>query len=144
MRGFQVQSIIEIAGTEIDTLAILKYVGDDAAGAIDIFIGTTRNISNKKKVLHLEFEAYVPMARKKMQEIEKEIRTKWNIIKFCIVHRTGKVRIGDTNVVIDVSSAHRRDAFEACRYAIDTLKKNVPIWKKEFFEDVEIWVDERN
>ena len=133
--------MIEIVTSVIDIERVLRDVLDNGAGGIDLFIGTTRDNSREKKVLRLEYSAYEPMALKKMEEIETDVRSKWNILKIAMVHRIGRVEIGEASVVIAVSSAHRKEAFEACRYAIDTLKKIVPIWKKEFFADGEVWVD---
>lgn len=135
--------MIEIVSEKIDITKILQSVEDNSAGGIDMFIGTTRDNSKGKSVLRLEYEAYIPMALKKMNEIAGEAKTRWNIKKISLVHRIGKVEIGEASIVIAVSSPHRKEAFEACRYAIDTLKKIVPIWKKEFFEDGEVWVDAR-
>ena len=92
-------------------------------------------------MLHLEYEAYVPMALKEMEKIEADAKAQWPIKKIAMVHRIGRVDIGEASIVIAVSSAHRNEAFLACRYAIDTLKKTVPIWKKEFFHDGEVWVE---
>ena len=94
-------------------------------------------------MLHLEYEAYQPMATKMLHRIADEVRTKWNVKKISIVHRVGRLEIGEASVVIAVSAVHRAEAFESCSYAIDTLKKTVPIWKKEFFEDGEVWVQEQ-
>jgi molybdopterin synthase catalytic subunit len=132
--------MINIVSQKINTEEILESVKDPSAGGIDMFVGTTRDISNGKKVLRLEYEAYEPMAMKMMNEIAEELRVKWKIKKISMVHRIGRVDIGEASVVIAVSATHRREAFEACRYAIDTLKKQVPIWKKEYYIDGEIWV----
>lgn len=111
------------------------------AGGVDIFLGTTRNHSKGKRVVRLEYEAYVPMALKLMSEIETEIRERWSIHKLSMIHRTGVVPVMEPSVAIAVSASHRKEAFEACRYAIDELKKRVPIWKKEIFDDGETWVE---
>lgn len=132
--------MIKIITKNIDVEEILQSVQDPSAGGIDIFIGTTRNHSDGKQVISLEYEAYDPMALKMMNVIEEEVRRRWQIKKISIVHRVGTVAIGEASVVIAVSSVHRKEAFEACRYAIDVLKKNVPIWKKEVFVDGEMWV----
>lgn len=133
--------MIEIISHTINLEQILASVQDPSAGGIDIFIGTTRNHSKGKPVKHLEYHAYKPMALKMMHRIADETKAKWDVKKIAIVHRLGKLEIGEASVVIAVSSAHRKEAFEACRYLIDRLKKVVPIWKKEFFEDGEVWVD---
>ena len=132
--------MIEIFSKEIDIQSVLQSVQDPTAGGIDIFIGTTRNHSEGKQVLSLEYETYQPMALKLMHRIAEEATARWGLCKISIVHRVGRLEIGEASVVIAVSSAHRKEAFEACRYAIDTLKKDVPIWKKEYFADGEIWV----
>lgn len=136
--------MIEIVHDRIDVHAVITSVEDPAAGGLDVFVGTTRNQSNGRTVLALEYEAYSPMALKMMHRIADEARTKFGISKISIVHRVGRLEIGEASVVIAASSAHRAEAFEACRYAIDMLKKTVPIWKKEFFADGEIWVQEQN
>lgn len=110
------------------------------SGGIDVFIGTVRNATKGKKVIKLEFEAYEPMAIAEMEKIAKQAFEKWPVQKVLIHHRTGLLEVGEVPVVIAVSAAHRAAAFDACRYIIDTLKQTVPIWKKEIFEDGEVWV----
>ena len=133
--------MIAIIHDAIDLQAVLKSVEDPSAGAIYIFVGTTRNHSHGKKVVALEYDAYQPMAQKFMTKIAEEIQSRCNIARISIVHRIGRVEIGEASVVIAVSAAHRKEAFEACRFAIDELKKVVPIWKKEFYEDGNVWVE---
>jgi molybdopterin synthase catalytic subunit len=133
--------MIEIIEGKIDVAALLQSVLVPEAGGIDIFLGTTRNHSQGKKVVRLEYEAYQPMALKLMRHIESEIRTRWDVHKVSIIHRVGAVPLTEASVAIAVSASHRNEAFEACRYAIDQLKKNVPIWKKEIFEDGGAWVE---
>jgi molybdopterin synthase catalytic subunit len=92
-------------------------------------------------VKFLEYEAHAPMAESEMSKIGETVRARWPGVKrVCIWHRTGRLEIGESSVLIAVSAAHRGEAFEACRYAIDTLKRTVPVWKKEHFEDGEVWV----
>jgi molybdopterin synthase catalytic subunit len=110
------------------------------SGGIDVFIGTVREATKGKTVLRLEFEAYGPMALKEMQKIAEYALSRWPVQKLLILHRTGVLEVGEVPVIIAVSCAHRDATFEACRYIIDTLKQTVPIWKKEIFEDGEIWV----
>ncbi|MDF2431641.1 MAG: molybdopterin synthase catalytic subunit [Mucilaginibacter sp.] len=110
------------------------------SGGIDVFIGTVRNATKGKPVIRLEFEAYEPMAIAEMEKIAKQALEKWPVQKILIYHRTGILEIGEVPVIIAVSAAHRAAAFEACRFIIDTLKQTVPIWKKEIFEDGEVWV----
>jgi molybdopterin synthase catalytic subunit len=104
------------------------------------FIGTVRNATKGKPVVRLEFEAYEPMAVAEMEKIAKQAFEKWPVQKVLVHHRTGVLDVGEVPVIIAVSAAHRAAAFEACRYIIDTLKETVPIWKKEIFEDGEVWV----
>ncbi len=110
------------------------------SGGIDVFMGTVRDVTKGKKVVRLEFEAYEQMALSEMRKIAEDIIAQWPVHKIVIHHRTGVLQIGDIAVIIAVSAAHRAAAFEACRFAIDTLKQTVPIWKKEVFEDGEVWV----
>jgi len=117
------------------------FVQDAACGGIALFVGTVRNSTKNKEVTLLDFSAYEPMALKEMQKIADLALTKFQIHKIAIHHAVGKLQIGDIPVIIAVSSAHRKAAFEACEFTIDTLKETVPIWKKEHFEDGEVWVN---
>ena len=110
------------------------------SGGIDVFIGTVRGQTRGKKVVRLEFDAYEKMALSEMKKIADHILSQWPVHKILIHHRTGVLGVGEIPVVVAVSAAHRIAAFEACRYAIDTLKQTLPIWKKEVFEDGEEWV----
>jgi molybdopterin synthase catalytic subunit len=110
-------------------------------GAVVIFEGIVRDNSHGKKTLYLEYEAYEPMALRKMEEIGDEVKQKFSIDRVGMIHRLGKLEIGETSVAIIVTSAHRRAAFEACHFAIDRLKQIVPIWKKEYFEDGAVWAE---
>ncbi len=117
-----------------------NFVADEGAGGTVVFVGTVRIQTKGKKVLKLEFESYEPMAIKEMQKIAEAAAKKWDALKIAIHHRVGLLQVGEIPVVIAVSTPHRKAAFEACAYCIDTLKETVPIWKKEFFEDGEVWV----
>ena len=110
-------------------------------GAVVTFEGVVRNHSNGRKTLYLEYEAYGTMAVRKMEEIGAEAKEKFAINSVGIIHRTGRLEIGETSVAIVVTAAHRRPAFEACHYLIDRLKQVVPVWKKEYFEDGAVWVE---
>ncbi|HYL69215.1 MAG TPA: molybdenum cofactor biosynthesis protein MoaE [Candidatus Limnocylindria bacterium] len=110
-------------------------------GAVVVFDGFVRNNFKGRRTLHLEYEAYEPMAYAKMREIGAQVREKFKIHRLAIVHRLGRLEIGDTSVLIAVSSPHRGAAFDACRYAIDTLKRAVPIWKKEYFVGGAVWAE---
>lgn len=118
----------------------LGRVADDGAGGTVLFVGTVRNQTGGKEVVRLEFEAYAPMAVKEMQKIAERVTEQWPVMHVAIHHRTGSLAIGEIPVLIAVAAAHRKAAFEACEYAIDTLKETVPIWKKEIFADGEVWV----
>jgi len=124
-----------IISEPIDLTSVVDSVKTHASGAIDVFIGTTRDHSKGRQVAVLEYEAYLPMALKSIEGIEREARARWNLHEINIVHRIGRVGIGEPSVVIAVSSAHRDEAFMACRYLIDRLKEEVPIWKREYFTD---------
>ncbi|WP_295719526.1 molybdenum cofactor biosynthesis protein MoaE [Mucilaginibacter sp.] len=124
----------------LDTQTCIDWIMSPESGGIDVFIGTVRNATKGKAVLKLDFEAYEPMAFSEMEKIAKQAFEKWPVQKVLIHHRTGTLQVGEIPVIIAVSAAHRDAAFEACRYIIDTLKQTVPIWKKEAFEDGEVWV----
>eukprot|EP00887_Chlorella_sp_A99_P005701 scaffold1.g5701.t1 len=152
----------EVTPAPLELGALAALVEDPSAGAVATFTGTTRNSFQGKPTLKLEYEAYVPMAAKKLMvgavvgavvgtdggagslfsvkwEVCQEACLRWDLVRIAIAHRTGLVRVGEASVVIAASSAHRRDALEACHWAIDELKATVPIWKKEFFEGGEVW-----
>ncbi len=124
----------------IDAAAVTQAVADPKAGAIATFLGVTRNHNDGRAVTGLEYEAYPDMAMREMERIGATARERWPIHAIAIVHRVGKVPIGEASVVIAVSSSHRRAAFEACHFAIDRLKEVVPIWKKEIFAGGEVWI----
>jgi len=131
---------IKICGETLDIQSCIDWVMLPQCGGINVFIGTVRNETKGKKVLRLEFEAYEAMAIREMNKIAEDIFTKWPVLKILIHHRKGILQVGEVPVVIAVAAAHRNAAFDACKYAIDTLKQTVPIWKKEVFEDGEVWV----
>jgi MoaE-MoaD fusion protein len=121
--------------------AIVAQVDEPGAGGIVVFSGVVRNQTDGRPVKFLEYEAHATMAEAKLHEIGRAIRARWaGVRRVAILHRVGRLEIGESSVLIAVSAAHRGDAFEACRYAIDTLKRTVPVWKKEHFEDGEVWV----
>lgn len=131
---------IQLLDTPLSVTTCSDYVATDEVGGSTVFIGTVRNQTKGKAVLQLDFEAYAPMAISEMRKIAAQACEKWPVKKLAIHHRTGNLKIGEIAVIIAVSAAHRKATFEACQYAIDTLKETVPIWKKEIFEDGEIWV----
>jgi molybdopterin synthase catalytic subunit len=120
--------------------AAVDEVRDDRAGAIATFVGTTRVASRGRTVHHLEYEAYEGMAENVMAEIAASLKQRYDLCEVAIHHRVGRVEIGDASVVIAVSAAHRQDALAACKDAIDTLKEQVPLWKKEVYEGGEEWI----
>jgi MoaE-MoaD fusion protein len=124
----------------IDLDAVVAEVADDGAGAIATFLGTTRLHSRGRTVLRLEYEAYEGMAEKVMAEIAETLSTRYDLCKVAITHRIGRVAIGETSVAIAVSAPHREHALAACKEAIDTLKVDVPLWKKEVYEGGEEWI----
>ncbi|HZO80599.1 MAG TPA: molybdopterin converting factor subunit 1 [Candidatus Binataceae bacterium] len=131
---------ITIGREPIDVAALERAVADARAGAIVTFAGTTREENAGRRVIRLEYEAYEPMALSEMRRLAQQAGERWRIVRVAIAHRIGLVSIGETSVAIAVSAAHRSEAFEACRFAIDRLKEIVPIWKKEYFEGGEVWV----
>lgn len=112
-----------------------------ADGALCLFAGVVRNHNESRAVRYLEYEAYEEMALSEMQAIEDEVRRRWPVTSVSIVHRLGKLEIGDVSVAVAIASQHRTEAFEASRHAIDTLKRTVPIWKKEFYADGSVWLE---
>ena len=120
--------------------AAVDEVRSDQAGAIATFTGTTRLQSRGRTVLHLDYEAYEEMAEQTMAQIAEELKARYDLCEIAIHHRTGRVDIGESSVVIAVSAPHRQDALAACKEAIDTLKGQVPLWKKEFYEGGEEWI----
>ena len=131
---------IKISASTLNISDCIDWVMSPQAGGIDVFIGTVRDATKGKEVLSLEFESYEAMAIKEMEKIAQQAFDKWPVQKILIHHRTGVLQIGEVPVIIAVAAAHRNAAFDVCRYIIDTLKQTVPIWKKEFFEDGEVWV----
>ena len=133
------EDIVQIVRARIPTEELVASLKAAEDGAVAVFEGIVRNHSHGKQTLYLEYEAYEPMALAKMHEIGDQMRRTFAIDRFAMVHRLGRLEIGETSVLIAVSSAHRAAAFDACRYGIDTLKRIVPIWKKEYFSDGAVW-----
>nr|WP_294796287.1 molybdenum cofactor biosynthesis protein MoaE [uncultured Mucilaginibacter sp.] len=131
---------IKISPSTLNVQECAEWVMSPDSGGIDLFIGTVRNATKGKAVTRLEFEAYETMALREMERIAAKAIEKWPVQKILIHHRTGVLQIGEIPVIIAVAAAHRAAAFDACRYIIDTLKETVPIWKKEIFDDGEVWV----
>lgn len=133
--------LYQITRDPIDSQTAARRLLRAEDGAICVFEGVVRNHSRGKRTLYLVYEAYETMALRKLEEIGVFVRQAWDIDSIAMIHRLGRLDIGETSVAVIVTSAHRRASFDACHYAIDKLKKVVPIWKKEFFEDGEIWVE---
>ena len=132
---------IKISSEKLNLQECYDFVSDPSCGGIAIFVGTVRNSTQNKNVTRLDFSTYKPMAIKEMQKIADIALEKFSIKKIAIHHAKGMLEIKDVPVIITVSSPHRKAAFDACQFAIDTLKETVPIWKKEYFEDGEVWVN---
>lgn len=131
---------IALVETPIDIPALLHAVSHPRAGGVVLFLGTVRDNARGQSVRYLEYEAYQTLALREMNRVADEATRRWPLLGIGIVHRLGRLEVGDVSVAIAVSSAHRREAFEAGRFAIDTLKQSVPIWKKEVWEGGEVWV----
>ncbi len=131
---------IQISDQELIIDSCYSFVQHEGAGGNALFVGSVRSQTSGKKVIKLEFEAFESMARKELRKIAEAIMDKWQALGISIHHRTGTLAIGEIAVIIAVSAPHRDAAFEACQYAIDTLKVTVPIWKREYFDDGAIWV----
>jgi molybdopterin synthase catalytic subunit len=135
------KDFFELTTNPIDVGAVARRVVPPECGATVTLDGYAREWTRGRRTLHLVYEAYAPMALSEMQYLGARVHEQFKIAHIGIVHRTGRVDIGETSVVIAVSAPHRRAAFEACEWAIRELKRTVPIWKKEFFEDGEVWVE---
>lgn len=131
---------IQLFDTALSLQDCMDLVQSDSAGGIDIFVGTVRDQTKGRAVIRLEFEAYEPMAISEMQKIAVQAKERFAVENIVMHHRVGNLAVGEIAVIIAVATPHRKAAFEACQYAIDTLKETVPIWKKEIFEDGEVWV----
>jgi MoaE-MoaD fusion protein len=133
--------VFDLVRGTIATQTLIERLKAPRDGAMVTFDGFVRDNSKGQRTLYLEYEAYEPMALAKIREIGSEIRTKFPVHGIAIVHRLGRLEIGETSVWIAVSSPHRPEAFDACRYAIDTLKRVVPVWKKEYFAGGAVWAE---
>ena len=136
-----VRDEVRIVREAIAAPSVIEKLKMPDDGAAVIFDGVVRNNTRGRRTLYLDYEAYEGMALKKMEALAEEARSRFGVRQVALVHRLGRLEIGETSVLIVVASAHRGPAFEACRWIIDTLKKTVPIWKKEYFEDGAVWAD---
>src|SRR5438876_12443403 len=130
-----VRSMIRLSSSEIDYTALTEEVRRPGCGAVVAFLGTVRDLTDGRVTTALDYEAHPTMTEKKMAEIERETRDRWPIGEILMVHRLGRLKVGQVSVAVAVSCPHRDEAFAACHYAIDRLKKIVPIWKKENWAD---------
>lgn len=133
--------MISITEKSIDVNKLFIEVSDQSSGASVLFTGTVRDHNEQDKVSKLHYEAYQKMAEIIMLDIENEIHTKWKINKFVAIHRTGTLKVGEISVAVAVSAEHRKEAFEACKFGIDSIKEKAPIWKKEFAESGTEWLE---
>ena len=131
--------VIELTYQPLSPQALAERVQSGRSGAVVVFIGVVRGENEGRPVLYLEYEAFEPLAREKLQELVAEMKARWGVDAVAIAHRLGRVEVGEVATVIAVASAHRREAFEASQFGIEQLKARVPIWKKEVFQDGEHW-----
>lgn len=132
---------VQILDTVLPTADVLAEIKDGGDGAVCVFDGIVRNNTRGRQTLYLDYEAFREMALTQMQGLAAEAVTRFGVREVALLHRLGRLQVGETSVLIAVASAHRGAAFEACRWLIDTLKKQVPIWKKETFVDGAVWAD---
>ncbi len=133
--------MFEITPEPLDPGPLVESVRRDESGAMVLFYGVARNENLGRRVLWLEYDAYPEMAIKKMREVADEIRARFPVTGVGILHRTGRLEIGEASLLVAVSSGHRKEAFDACHYAVDRIKQIVPVWKKEVFEGGEEWIE---
>ncbi len=134
------KGLFRVQDTPLSLDEVVRAVSGDGQGGVVSFSGAVRGETKGRRVLRLEYEAYAPMAEKKLAEIAEEAKAKWPGVRVAVVHRVGTLLPGDLAVVIAASAPHRKEAFRACEHVIDRLKQDVPIWKKEHFEDGQVWV----
>lgn len=132
---------IRLQRQPVDAGAAVAAMKEGEAGAVVVFDGIVRNNTRGRRTLYLDYESYEAMALSQMQGLAREAEQRFGVRRVALVHRLGRLQVGETSVLIVVASAHRAQAFDACRWMIDTLKKTVPIWKKEWFEDGAVWAD---
>lgn len=133
---------VDVREQPLNVAALQAEVGRAGAGAVLSFVGTVRNDKGGRRVLHIDYDAYVPMARRILQSIAADVARRWPTCAVVIEHRVGHVEVGQASVVIALSTPHRADGFAALRHAIEALKRDAPIWKREYFEDGSVWVQE--
>jgi molybdopterin synthase catalytic subunit len=133
--------MFEITSDVLDPAPLVAAVRRDESGAVALFYGVVRNENMGRAVQYLEYDAYPEMAIKKMREVADEVRAKFPVTGIGVLHRIGRLEIGETSLLVAVSSGHRGEAFDACHYAVDRIKQIVPVWKKEVWTDGEEWIE---
>jgi molybdopterin synthase catalytic subunit len=133
--------LIEITAGPLSPEPFLQHVRRDDSGAVALFLGVVRDNSHGRRVLYLEYDAYPEMAERKLREVAEEALSRWPITDVAIAHRTGRLEIGETSLLVAVSAPHRHDAFAACHHIVNRIKEIVPIWKKEVWEGGEAWIE---
>ncbi len=134
--------MIQVTTQELVPERIVEGLKKGTYGAVVTFLGVVRDFSDGRKLLYLEYEAFPEMAEKKLAEIAQEVKERWSLEDIALYHRTGKLKVGEVSLVVAVAAPHRREAFEACQYAVDRLKEKAPIWKKEVWEGGSAWVED--
>jgi len=134
-------TVVRLQTDPIRVEELIRDVRSDGDGAIAVFVGTVRDSDQGRRVLRMEYHAYDEMARVEMERLEAAVRSRHDVRSIAAVHRLGSLEVGEASVAIVVAAPHRAAAFDACRDFIDSLKRTVPVWKKEFLEDGEVWVD---
>jgi molybdopterin synthase catalytic subunit len=135
------EAMFVVTDQPLDPAPLVESVRRDAAGAVALFYGIVRNENLGRRVQYLEYDAYPEMAIKKMKEVAAEVCAKFPVEAVGVMHRTGRLEIGETSLLVAVSSGHRKEAFDACHYAVDRIKQIVPVWKKEVWEDGSEWIE---
>lgn len=130
-----------VTADPLDAAALLQLVGRDGDGAVASFLGLVRDHNQGRRVTHLDYEAYVPLAERGLARIVAEVEARWPSTRLAVHHRIGRLAIGEASVAIAAASPHRADAFAACRYAIERIKQIVPIWKHEHFDGGDVWIE---
>jgi len=133
--------MIRLQSGPIDVAALAAGASDDGVGAISLFLGSVRDVNAGRRVRFLEYEAYAGMAEREMERIVADAIARFGVTRVAIVHRVGRLEIGEISVAIAVAAPHRAAAMDACRFVIDTLKASVPIWKREHFDGGEVWIE---
>jgi molybdopterin synthase catalytic subunit len=133
--------LIRVTEAVLEPAEAIEAVRRDEAGAVNVFLGVVRNTNKGRSVDYLEYEAYAPMAEKVMQEIAEEAKERFGLLDCAVLHRTGRLEIGETSLLVAISSGHRPESFDGGRWMVDEIKKRVPVWKKEVWTDGEEWIE---